>query len=224
MARREGSIHPVKRGGRVVKNLWRIRWPKGTDASGARIIGSENVWGSKKQAATRLREVLGRKDKGLPTPSPSRMPTFSAQVETWKASETAKKMRDRTRRDYVELFDRYVIPKLGGWKLDAIHTSTIEAEVTGPLTERKRYRTAQRCVCAISVVYRDALKDPTLGLNGNPARGVSVGTGEDTDDRAEVKPLSNDERAAFRAAIKGTALEPLWLLMNHPGFAGGSIR
>jgi integrase len=68
-------------------------------------------------------------------------------------------------------------------------------------------------VNVLSRVLRSALKDPTLGLVGNPCSGVEVGRGK----RREVQPLSAEERARFQEAIRGTKREPLFLLLMGTG-------
>lgn len=211
MSRSQGQI--VKLG----EGHWRIRWFKGRDATGRREYGSENVRGTKKKALAKLREALGRQDRGLATPSPTKVPRLRDQVEAWKGSQPAAALRASTRRGYVELLDRYVLPALGSLRLDAIHTATIEREVVQPLVERGRHRSAQHAVAALSGVFRAAVKDPSLGLYGNPCHGVTVGKRP----HAEVRPLTTEERKAFREAIRGTAHEALWLLMLTTGLGPG---
>jgi integrase len=210
MARNTGQIV------RLGDGRWRVRWYKGEE-NGRRLYGSKNVRGTKKKAEAALRDALNRQDRGIATPSPSRVPRLRDQVEAWKGTQKAKALRDSTRRDYLKILDRHVLPELGGLRLDAIHTATIEKEVVGPLLERGCNRTAQLAVAALSGVFRSALKDPTLGLVGNPCRGVTVGRGK----RREIRPLSASERGAFREAIRGTEPEPLWLLMMLTGLGPG---
>ena len=102
-------------------------------------------------------------------------------------------------------------------RLDAIHTARIEAAVVAPLREQGKYRSAQLAVAALSKVMGSALKDPALGLVGNPCRGVEVGSGP----RREVQPLDAAERAAFRGAMRGRPHEALFLLLMGTGIRPG---
>src|SRR5690606_33382777 len=196
---------------------WRVRWYIGRDASGKRRYGSLMVEGTRRDAERALRETLARKADGFAVPSPSTMPTLRAYVKTWEKSTSAATLRDRTRRDYLEKLTRYVLPALGETRLDAIHASKIEDLVVAPLRERGHLRTARLAVCALSRVYRAAVKDRSLGLRGHPCAGVEIGRKP----RAEVRPPSAEERAAFREAIRGTQHEALWLLMMLTGLGPG---
>jgi integrase len=194
-----------------------VCWYLGRDATGKRKYGAETVHGTKRQAQKVLRDKLGRRDKGLAAPSPSSIPLVRDFIETWKASQSAARLRDRTRRDYLDILKRHVTPKLGHLRLDQVHTAEIEESVVGPIVSKGHHRTARLAVCALSRLYRAALKDRTLGLIGNPCLGVEVATKH----RAGVQPFTADERRAFRTAIKGTDHEALWLLMMLTGLGPG---
>lgn len=86
-----------------------------------------------------------------------------------------------------------------------------------PMRKRGHLRAARLVVSALSKVFRTALKDPTLGLFGNPCSGVEVGRKAG----ARPQPLSADERKRFREAIAGTTHEALWLLMMMTGLGPG---
>jgi integrase len=195
---------------------YRLRWYEGRK-DGKRVYGSETIRGTKKQAERKLREILARQDRGHAVPSPSRIPTLSQYVETWKGGEAAARLRDRTLRDYLEVLDRHVLPKLGEARLDAIHTARIEIEIVKPLREAGKVRSAQLAVAVLSKVLGAAVKDPTWGLVGNACRGVEVGRKA----RRELRPLDAEERADFREAIRGTDHEVLWLLMMLTGLGPG---
>ena len=174
--------------------IYRLRWYRGR-VDGRRIYGSETVRGTKRQAEEQLRKVLARQDDGHAVPS--RVPTLAEFLETWKLGEAAAALRPRTLRGYLEKLEKHIIPKLGGASLRAIHTARIELEIVAPLRKAGKLRTAQIAVAALSKVLRSAVKDPTLGLVGNPCRGVEVGTSK----RRDVHPMSSDERERFCASI-----------------------
>jgi integrase len=184
---------------------------------GRRVYGSKTVHGTKKQAERALREVLARQDRGYAVPSPSRIPTLREYVKTWKAGEAAASLRARTLRDYLEILDRHILPKLGDARLDAIHTARIELEVVKPLREAGKIRSAQLSVAVLSKLLRSAVKDPTWGLVGNACRGVEVGRRP----RRPIAPLDREERVRFREAIRGTPHECLFLLMMLTGLGPG---
>jgi len=199
------------------EGVYRLRWYQGRDAQGTRQYGSETVKGTRKAAEKRLREVLGQGDRGHALPSPARIPRLRDFVKAWEKTETAARLRERTRRDYLDLLGRHVLPHLGGHRLDTIRAHTIETTVVAPLRADGKLRTARLAVAALSNVFRAAVKDPTLGLVGNPCFGVEVGRRP----RQAVKPLDAEERAAFREAIRGTPHETLWLLMMQPALGPG---
>ncbi len=196
---------------------YRIRWFQGRDAAGKRRYGSLTVRGTKRDAQRALRNVLTKGDKGLATPSPSRIPTLERFVEAWKNGPAAASLRERTKRDYLENLKRHVLPGLGHLRLDSIRTSAIEEVVVEPLRQKGHLRAARLAVCALSRVFKSAVKDPTLGLVGNPCFGVEVGRKA----RGPVSPLTAAERKAFRKAIGGTEHEQLWLLMMLTGLGPG---
>jgi integrase len=106
-----------------------------------------------------------------------------------------------------------VIPALGIAPLNAIHTARIESDIVAPLREKGKHRSAQLAVVVLSKVMRSALKDPGLGLVGNPCSGVEVGRGP----KRDVPPLTAEERTKFREAIASTKREALFLLLMGTG-------
>ena len=206
-----------RRGGQIEKRgvgTYRLRWYTGR-VGGRRTYGSETVRGTRKQAERRLREILGKQDHGQAVPSRARIPTLRVYVDRWKTSEAAHTLRERTRRDYLAMLERHVLPELGDARLDAIHAATVEDLVVKPLSAKAKLRTARLAVSALSRVYRSALKDRTLGLVGNPCAGVEIGRKP----RRPVQPLTPEERGKFREAIEGTEHEALWLLLMFTGLS-----
>ncbi len=202
----------IRRGDR----RWLVRWYVGREA-GKRRYASKMVHGTKKQAQRALREILGRQDHGYAVPSPSSMLTLRQYAQRWREGEAAATLRERTLRDYMAILERHVFPKLGDQHLNAIHAARIELQVVAPLRKKDQLRTARLAVSALSRVFRSAVKDPTLGLVGNPCTGVEVGRKP----RRELRPLDSDERARFREAIRGTEHEALWLMMMLTGLGPG---
>jgi integrase len=199
---------------------YRLRWYDGRK-EGRRVYNSETIHGTKKQAERRRREILARQDRGHAVPSPSRIPTLREYVKGWKAAGSGSAgVRPRTFEDYLENLDRYVLPKIGDLRLDAIHTARIELEVVKPLREAGKLRTAGLVKAALSKVMRAAVKDPTLGLVGNPCHGVEVGGGT----KRRVSPMDAAERAAFREAIRGKRHEALFLLLMGTGLRPSEAR
>ncbi len=139
---------------------------------------------------------------------------------TWKeAGAGAYKIRERTFRDYLDLLKRHVLPTLGDVRLDALRAVRIEAEVVARLRDRGHLRTARLAVCALSRVMRSAVKDPTLGLVGNPCEGVEIGRSP----RRAIQPLTADEQGKFREAIRGSEHEALWLSMMLTSLGPGEV-
>jgi integrase len=141
-----------------------------------------------------------------------RVPTFSEFVETWKeALSVTERLRERTRRDYLDLLKRYAQPAFGRVPLDEIRRSDVEA-VLKPLLEKGKRRTARLLLCAVRRIFDLAFDDEdglALRLRRDPCARIKFGS----DPAARHEPLTAEERAAFRAAIRGTEREPLWLAM-----------
>jgi len=193
---------------------YRLRWYDGRK-DGRRVYNSETIHGTKKQAETRLREILTRQGRGHAVPSPSQIPTLREYVKTWEVGEAATKLRPRTLADYLEILGRHVLPKLGDVRLDAIHTGAIEGQVVKPLREAGKLRSAKLAVAVLSNVLGAAVKDPTWGLVGNACRGVKVASGASR----PIEPLDREERARLREAIRGARQECLFLLLMLTGLS-----
>jgi len=199
------------------KGAYRLRWYQGR-VNGERVYGSKTIRGRRTDAEKELRRILARQDDGYAVPS--RVPTLAEYVETWKRGEAAAKLHPNTRARYTEDLARHVLPKLGRRSLRALHAALIEAEVTGPLREAGKHRTAQLAKAALSKVMGTACKDRALGLVGNPCHGVEVGSGG----RRSVRPLDAEERARFREAIRGTPHEALFLVLLGTGLRPSEAR
>ena len=98
-----------------------------------------------------------------------------------------------------------------------IHVAQIEELVVAPLRGKGHLRTARLAVCALSRLYRSAVKDRTFGLVANPCSGVEVGRNP----RTAIRPLDASERTRFRDAIRGTEHEALFVLMMLTGLGPG---
>ena len=96
------------------------------------------------------------------------MPTLREYANRWSKGVAVAALRERTARDYMAALERHVYPTLGGARLDSIHTTRIEVNVVASLRAKGHLRMARLTVSALLRVYRSAIKDPTLGLVGNP--------------------------------------------------------
>ena len=91
---------------------WQLIYELSRDADGKRKQGRQTVHGTKRDADTKLREILTALDKGgYITPTKE---TVGAFLERWLESYGATNTSPRTLKDYRGIVRRYLTPVLGG--------------------------------------------------------------------------------------------------------------
>ncbi|MDG9706506.1 site-specific integrase [Streptomyces sp. DH37] len=114
-AKREGSK-------RQPPGRWRVRWYGPDGKPKAKTFGTLPPAEAEKNAIT------ARLDKGSYRDPQSGKAAFSVVAEEWHGS--LRKQAERTRNDYRELLDLYVIPKWGTWQVAAIRWEDVSGWIT----------------------------------------------------------------------------------------------
>ncbi|MER5312911.1 site-specific integrase [Streptomyces sp. NPDC002773] len=113
-AKREGSK-------RQPPGRWRVRW-YGPDGK-----GKAKTFGKLPQAEAEVHAITARLDKGSYRDPRSGKAAVSVVAEEW--FKTLRKQARRTKNDYRELLDLYVIPKWGDWQVSAIQWDDVSTWV-----------------------------------------------------------------------------------------------
>lgn len=126
----EGCI--VRRG----KRSWRLKFEKGTDDDGKRLIGYETVRGSKKDAKIRLTEILESRNKGSFVDRTAM--TVGDYLGRWLADHAAHAVSRKTYERYSEIVEKHLVPALGAKNLSDLKPLAIQAYYSQALTEGRR--------------------------------------------------------------------------------------
>tara|TARA_R110000824_G_C15232376_1_gene678766 strand:+ start:11450 stop:12589 length:1140 start_codon:yes stop_codon:yes gene_type:complete len=108
----KGSITP--RG----KNTWRLRYNGSPTPEGKRTILSETIHGAKKEAETLLRERLSSIESG--TYVARKRETLAQFMESWLSRYASLNTTPRTMVGYKEKTKNYIIPCLGGNRIQSL--------------------------------------------------------------------------------------------------------
>lgn len=114
-AKREGSK-------RNPPGRWRVRW------YGPDNMPKAKTFSKLPQAEAEKNTLTDRLDKGSYRDPKHGKTLFSAVAEEWFGS--LRKQAERTKNDYRELLDLYVIPKWGTWQIAAIRWEDVSTWVT----------------------------------------------------------------------------------------------
>ena len=126
----EGSV--IRRG----KKSWRLKFEKGRDDSGKRIIGYETVRGLKKDAQVRLTEILESRNKGSFVDRTAM--TVGDYLNKWLADHALHTVSRKTFERYSEIVDKHLVPALGAVKLSDLKPLSIQSYYSQALSEGLR--------------------------------------------------------------------------------------
>ncbi len=195
---------------------WLVRVFLGRDSdTGKRHYHNHIVTGTKKDAQRYLNAALRSRDLGTLV-EPARM-TFGAYLKRWLETAAKPRVRARTFEDYEGLLKRYVLPALGGRRLDLIR----------PLDLQKLYRDMQergltgRTVHVTHNVVRSALKQAVRWrlLPVNPALEVDLPKWE----KREMLALTAEEAGRFARAAEATPRGLVFLLTLTAGLRPSEV-
>ncbi|MFJ7159739.1 tyrosine-type recombinase/integrase [Streptomyces sp. NPDC101118] len=119
-----GAWNEAKKAGskRAAPGRWRVRW-YGPDGKPKAL-----TFPKLPQAEAEKRAVEERLDKGTYRDPKQGKILFSEVAEEWHGA--LRKPSERTRNDYRELLDLYVVPKWGAWQVSAIRWEDVSAWLT----------------------------------------------------------------------------------------------
>src|SRR3990172_701520 len=147
-----------------------IRWFQGRAGNGKRRYGSRMIHGTKREAASALRDVLRRQELGVVVESKG-MP-LDTYLDRWLDDTAPKKRRERTVRDYREKLKRYVRPLLGMKRIDRLSPLDVQ-EMIGDLEPKG--------LSPQTIRYAHAVLSAALGqavrwrlIQANPCRDVEL--------------------------------------------------
>lgn len=202
--------------------IWRLRIETGKDKAGKRLFKYETVHGTEDEAARRRYAIMTAHDEGT-WAEPSKV-TVAQFLTKWVAQRQALgKIGRSTAENYTTLFDSYVVPTLGGKRLQALTGAELQALYTDLLTGGQRNGKPLK---ASSV----ALLHSVLGTAFRGARRaklVKVNPMEEVEGPSGKRPVPKALDAAgvekFMAGVAGTWLYPLCVVGLGAGLRRGEI-
>ncbi|WP_432064156.1 tyrosine-type recombinase/integrase [Streptomyces sp. C10-9-1] len=107
---------------RTAPGRWRVRW-YGPDGK-----GKAKTFGKLPQAEAEVNAISARLDKGTYRDPQQGKTLFRDVAEEWHGA--LRKPAERTRNDYRELLDLYVLPKWGSWQVSAVRWENVSDWLT----------------------------------------------------------------------------------------------
>ena len=155
------------------KNSWELSIDVGRDHSGRRLREFKNVKGKKSDAEKELRELLTKKDHGLPIQGDKI--TVSDWTNKWLKEHVQATTRQKTQERYRDVVKNYIDPyigHLGLQKLTPTDIKSLESEWLSKGISRQSVNYAHRILSAclkygvrMEVLYRnpaEAVKPPRI--------------------------------------------------------------
>lgn len=180
----------------------------------------------KRRAATQeaaealRRELLSQRTAGIDVSSGGQ--TLETWLDTWQAAKE-RGLRARSQANNRRLIDGYLVPLLGGTRLDRLKAAQLQHmlhQVQDDIVkESKGHYTGARTVQALAQLLRAALALAVKRrlISHNPMDGVELPSYT----AAEKEPLSDAQLAAFLTMADGHPFAPLWYLYALLGLRRG---
>jgi integrase len=167
---------------------------------------------SEKDAKAKLRDLKRQSDAGVSIGT-GRV-SVEDYLQTWLANK-APDLEITTISNYRYRCERYILPIIGGLRLDAVTTEHIE----GLITRMRRDNVASSTVCSVytllNAAFKKAARERRIAFSPVEAVDQPKLTVE------EITPLSSSEWAALAWAIEGHRLEALYHLTITLGLRKG---
>ena len=197
---------------------WLVRVFVGRDETGKKKYVSETVHGTKKLADAKLRDMLGRRDKGALRILPEG--TVNAFLDEW-LDTIQPTVRASTHDDYCIVLRRYVRPHIGTLPLKSI-TPRVVRDMLKTLRRSKDEgghglgpRTCRKGVEVLRNALEHAYEEELIA--DNPARGRLVKKALAKYEKAERQTVPAEKVTAFIKACESERLGALWLLLLFGG-------
>jgi integrase len=163
------------------------------------------------EVAKKIEAKLTLEEFGLDNNALETIPTLRQYVYGWRDKDgphlgwfdkVAKlSLKNSTQRGYKLILDRYLLPELGGMRLDVITPRMVGDFIGGKVGGGTRSATARNIKNCLSAVMRQAV-NPDGYITVNPARGIPVPRPEKEKPVREPDPFTWEERAVFEDTFK----------------------
>lgn len=209
-------------------------------------IRRKQVYGRTAEEAREKRDDLARKARhGTPVPTRSR--TTADYLTYWLREVASQKVRPTTLTSYEKYVNLYLIPGLGGKRLDRLQARDVRRflnrlrdmcqccaqgqDAKRPDNKRRYCATCPPRCCRkvpsgrtiqyVHAILRSALQHAVREdeLDRNVARNVQVGSGN----RPEIEPLSLQEARTLMRVASADRLHALWVLALMLGLRRGEL-
>jgi len=193
------------------------------DAAGVR----HRYFRATKKEARKLEDQLRvekwrQQREGLPLAELRDM-TVAEYGERW-LRESASRLKARTLRSYTGLFRFHIAPAFGQMKVAQLHRSHVKRLLVEKHEKGLSKDTIRLIRATISAMYAAAVDDGVAVVNpaALPRRAKALGRSP----KADIRPLSETELAAFLDAAQKTAPDyyPFFLLLARAGLRPGEAR
>lgn len=174
---------------------------------------------TQKEVAQRLRQLAAEVDEGT-YHEPCRL-TVSEWLEMW-VKDFLTSVKPRTQDSYRTTVDRHLKPAFGAMKLESLSTHDIQKFYNSLKTGNgEQEALSPKTIRNVHGVLHKALEQAVdLGyLRSNPADKCKLPKVE----KAEIKPLDNDQIKAFLAACKGSLYEYVYVVTLFTGMREGEV-
>ncbi len=215
-----GSIRKkkIRRNGREYE-CWEGRVTVGFDPNTGNQIQKSVSGKTQKEVAQKLQEIAVEVSHGTYT-MPSKM-TVKDWLTIW-TKEYMEDVKESTAFLYTRYVDKYIVPKLGSIKLEALTTPAIQAFYNGLIHPKGGEKPlSAKTVKNIHGALHKALQQAVLVsyLRTNPVDACKPPRVV----RKEMHPLEEDQVSAFLTAIQGHPHEYLYKIVLFTGLREGEV-
>lgn len=192
---------------------WEGRVVVGTDPSTGKLIRRSVYAATQRECRRQMTEMQQTIDTGT-YQEPSRM-TVSEWMAEWLETFARPKVKPLTLAAYDAAIRNHIDPAVGTVKVQDLRGVHVQRLYNGMLTAGKSPKTIKNIGAILHKAMGIAVKQGYLRSNPCDAAELPKVT------RAEIKPLSDDEIAAFLRAIQGHRMEALFAVCLFAGLREG---
>ena len=167
------------------------------------------------EASDKLREVLDRAAKNIPTVTKS--PNMAGFLDEW-LTHIKPFVRPSTWVGYETNVRRHIVPRIGKKKLTALSVRDVRLMVDGLRADGHKPRVIQYAHGTLRTALEHAMREEIISRN--VAKLVRV---ERPPKSTDNKPWSVEEATAFLRAIRGDRLDAMWTTMVMLGLRRSEV-
>jgi len=182
-------------------------------------VGSE-------KAARKVADIIQARLKlgqdAVPKPQPA-APTLAEYYKTFKRVYMDTGLRHSTAENYGNQFRLYILPRIGGLRLDEIERTHVEELIAG-MTQEGFAKDSIRLVLAVLSAFFSHARENKL-LQDNPASRMGRHYRQAAIVHEEIQPLTADEVPLFLSAVMTLCPQHycLFLCAIHTGMRSGEL-